>query len=496
MSEFKILLKQSSHYFTGRIFLMGAGLISFPILTRIFSVADYGILSLISTTLFIIIAIVKLGFPNAIVRFYAEFKAEKRLAKFYPTIFSGSLLAAAVGAALFFASIQLISDKFINKDIFRLLSLVSILIFTKSTVENLMGFLRAEQRTKLYNLIAIIRGYGSLVFSIFFVFFFVKGLYGFYVGQILFSFISLSILVYMFRTRIKIGVASFSLPLLKQSIKFGFPLVWAELGHLILNYADRYLILLYLSSTYLGLYTAGYNLIVHVMQTIIYPINYAMTPIYMNILVNKGKQQTKQFFSKLFNYFLLITLPSVFGLIAVGRDLIIFLASAKYAEAYLVLPYIVIGQAIYACTILLNSGLFIRKKTHVVTILMIITCILNIGLNIVLIPLFGIIGAAQATLVSYIFYTILITYLAFKEFSFPIHYERVFLYLVASLIMFIIINKINFGSHLFNLVTRVLIGATIYSILVVILDREIRAQFVAIGSKVIHRSHERLSMRN
>ena len=168
------------------------------------------------------------------------------------------------------------------------------MIFSKCANDTLTSFLRAEQRTKLYNLIAIFRKYGSLALSISLVFFFRKGLYGFYVGGIVWSIIILCLL-YIFRGQIKIGARYFSLVILKHSIKFGFPLVWSELGHLILNYADRYLIHLYLGSASLGLYTAGYNLAMYVTQVIIYPINYAMVPIYMNIYVNKGEQQTKQF---------------------------------------------------------------------------------------------------------------------------------------------------------------------------------------------------------
>jgi O-antigen/teichoic acid export membrane protein len=453
---------------------MSAGLISFPILTRIFSVADYGLLGLISTTLFIAIAITKLGFPNATVRFYAEFEADGRVTYLYSTVFSSSLLTAGIVATLFFFSIQLIRDKFTNINVIDLLSLCSILLFTSCINDILTSFLRAEQRTKLYNLIAVLRRYGSLALSIFLVLFVMKGLYGFYAGHIIWSIIVLCVLVYVFRGQIKLGLAYFSPAILKQSIKFGFPMVWAELGHLILNYADRYLIHLYLGATPLGLYTAGYNLAEHVTQAIIYPINYAMTPIYMNILVNKGEQQTKQFFTKTFTYFLLIMLPIVFGLIAVGKDLINFLASAKYIEAYSVLPYVIIGQAVYACTIVLNSGLFIRKKTHILTIIMIVTCLLNVGLNVVLIPSFGITGAAQATLISYIFYTIVITYYAFKEFKFRIDFRRISLYLAVAVAMYLLICLLDGESSLTNLVTKIPAGALFYCTFVLALDRDIR----------------------
>jgi O-antigen/teichoic acid export membrane protein len=469
---------------------MAAGLVSFPILTRIFSVSDYGILGLITTTLLIATAITKLGLPNAIVRFYAGFKTERRLTDFYSTIFTGSLLAAAIVAALFVVSIRLIPDKFIDNNFVSLLSLCSILIFTKCATDTLTSFLRAEQRTKLYNLIMIVGRYGSLSLGILLVFFFIKGLHGFYVGQIVSGIIILFFLLYIFRKSLRISLASFSPAIFKDSLKYGFPLVWAELGHLVLNFADRYLIQLYLGSIPLGLYTAGYNLATYATEMIIYPINYAMTPIYMNILVNKGEQQTKEFFTKLFTYFSLIMLPSVFGFIAVGKDLISLLASTKYAESYLVLPYVVIGQAIYACTIILNSGLFISKKTYVVTYVMMGVCVLNIALNIVLIPRYGIIGAAQATLISCILYAVILTHYSMREFKFPLEYRRIFLYLFASCVMFITIREINFAGYFANILVKVAVGALLYSLFVFLLDGELRRKSVGLAKSLRSRYAE------
>ena len=95
MSEIETLLKQSSHYFTGYIFSLAAGFISFPILTRIFSVNDYGIMNLISITLVFVTAISKLGINKGANRFYEEFNLNKRpqpLETFYATFFWGGLL--------------------------------------------------------------------------------------------------------------------------------------------------------------------------------------------------------------------------------------------------------------------------------------------------------------------------------------------------------------------------------------------------------------------
>lgn len=474
MSDIKLLLKQSSHYLGGQTLVLLAGLISFPILTRIFSVSEYGLLGLVNITVFLVLSISKLGIPNSSVRFYSEFKANKNLSGFHSTLFLSALILGLTSALLFYLFIRLFSSPFSEEGLVSFALLIAILIFTGCINDTLMSFLRAAQRTRLYNLLMVIRRYGTLAISIFLVFFLVKGLPGFFCGGAIWGLVLFSFLTYLLFRNHTIKFKYYSFQFFKESIKFGFPLVWAELGHLLLTYADRYLIQFYLGAASLGIYTAGYNLTMHITDVIKYPINYAMTPIYMDILVNKGEEATKIFFSRIFRFFLLIIIPVSLGFIAVGKDLIAVLASSKYVDAYSIIPYIIIGQLVYGCQIILNSGLFIRKKTHIVTGVMISSCILNIGLNIWLIPRYGITGAAQATLVSYIFYTLVITYFSFKEFSFPIKYAHILFYLGAATVMYVVISAIDTGGSLSNLIVKIPTGIIIYASLILAFDKDIR----------------------
>jgi O-antigen/teichoic acid export membrane protein len=465
---------------------MAAGFISFPILTRIFSVSDYGMLNLINTTVFIVIAILKFGFPSAIVQFYAQFHAGKRSDNFFLTIFLSSIGIAAAGVILFIFVLQVFRNKFQFIDSTSIIYIISILIFISCVIDSLTSFLRAEQKTRFYNLLAVLRRYGALALGIFLSVYLVKGINGFFVGHIVAGGITLLLLMYSYRSSIKVSVKGFSPDILKSSILFGLPLIWAELGHLILNFADRYLIQMYLGSTPLGIYTAGYNLATHVSEAIIYPVNYAMTPIYMSILVHKGVEETQLFFVKLFRYFLLVMIPAVFGIIAIGKNLIAFLASAKYLESYSILSYVIIGQSVYACSLILNTGLFINKKTSIVAKVILIACVVNIGLNLVLIPKLGIVGAGQATLYSNIFYTVVIVYYSFKEFRFRIDYPKIILYLCASAVMFLIIRGIDLGGHGITLISQILVGIIVYASLITVLDKDIKRNLLnfARGLKV------------
>lgn len=482
MSEIRTLFKQSSHYFAGQVIVMIAGFISFPILTRIFSVSDYGILGLVTTTIFIATAIGKFGLVSSIIRFYAEFKSDDRLGTFQTTMFIGSVGCAATIAILFYVVSRFFQGKVFDEKTVGLMPIVSILIFMTCTIDILTSFLRAAQRTKLYNLVAIVRRYGSLVAGIFFILFVVKGLYGFYFGQALWGAVILCFLIYISAKGKKAIHLSFSSNILETAVKFGFPLIWAELGYLVLNYVDRYLVQMYLGPISLGIYVAGYNLATYVTEILMYPINNAIGPISMDILVNRGEEKTKEFMGKVFRYFLLVMVAVVLGFIATAKDLISFLATDKYLEAGSILPYVVIGQAIYACSTFLMSGLYIRKKTYMVTYIIFIACLMNICLNAILIPRFGILGAAQATLISNTFFTIVVTYFAFKEFSFRIDYRRILLYLTIAVGMYFVIRGIDFGAPIKNLIVKMSVGAIFYTGLVLILDKEVRtAVFRLIG---------------
>jgi Polysaccharide biosynthesis protein. len=57
---------------------MLASIISFPILTRIFSVAEYGTMALVTSTILFLVGIGKLGLQHSVVRYYSEVEAGTR----------------------------------------------------------------------------------------------------------------------------------------------------------------------------------------------------------------------------------------------------------------------------------------------------------------------------------------------------------------------------------------------------------------------------------
>src|SRR5437899_1035890 len=72
MSEIRTLSPHAPHYLGGRVSLMLLGFISFPVFTRVFSVAEYGAMSLVLKVVLLLPVVGKFGLQNSVQRSYVE----------------------------------------------------------------------------------------------------------------------------------------------------------------------------------------------------------------------------------------------------------------------------------------------------------------------------------------------------------------------------------------------------------------------------------------
>jgi len=479
MSDIKKLFKHSSHYFTGHVLIMLASFISFPILTRVFSVEEYGIFGLVSVTVFILVAISKFGAQYSAVRYYNEYKigGNEKLTTYYTTFLTQSFLFA-FATALLFLLVSRIFSKFISDPLLKdLIWIVAILSITGSLIIRLTNFIRVEQKTKLYNVIEVIRRYSRLGLGLFFVFYFSKTLKYFFSGQILIDVLVISILIYFLFLRNKINFRNFSSSLFKKSIYYGLPLLMMELATLFFRFIDRYLIQFKLTTEALGIYTVGANLSQYVQEVVFLPISLAIFPLYMEIWTNEGKEKVELFLSKTVDYLLLLCIPIVFGVCAVGKELVVFLASNKFEQAYKIVPYIVTGTMLWGFYPIFAAGLYIQKKTKVLALTIFLISCLNVVLNLVLIPIWGIKGSAVSILISYVTLTIVIVNISFKYIKLDINLLNIVRYSIASIIMFLVVYNIVISNNIISIIIKSLVGAVVYLTLIMLFDHKIKELF-------------------
>jgi O-antigen/teichoic acid export membrane protein len=455
------------------------GFLSFPVLTRVFSVSDYGTMGLVLKVILLLTVIGKFGLQNSVQRFYAEEGASKNASKrrrYYSTLFFG---AGSVGilVTLFFVIVLVVTPSTAMAANLRYLFLVTAaLIFARSLQPTLIGFLRAEGKTKTYNLVEISVKAATVLLACTLLLTWRRTLSVFFGSTLAVEMMGILVLVFSLYKRDLLDFTAVDWSYFRSAAVFAFPLIGYEIASVILDSGDRLLVQHYLGSEQLGYYSAAYNVSTYVEESLMVPINLALFPIYMKIWVEKGKEETQAFLSRSLNNFLALAVAIVCVVFLTSQDVIIVLASRKFQEAHRLLPILVIGLLVYAVHIFLNAALLIHRKTTTMTALVLYTCGANIILNIILIPRIGIQGAAVATLVSYFLLVILMGKVSFGLLPLTINYKAFAGNLLSAVVTYVAISQLHFQKALLGVTVKGSLALFLYAILVCMINPVVRAE--------------------
>jgi O-antigen/teichoic acid export membrane protein len=206
----------------------------------------------------------------------------------------------------------------------------------------------------------------------------------------------------------------------------------------------------------------------------------AITPIYMRLYDDKGREATEAFLSRSLRYFLLAGFPLVAGMTAVGADALVLLASEKYRHGAVIVGWVISGIFVGALQSITVAGLYVSSRTRIIMLMVVASAALNIALNLVLIPRLGIEGAGIATLVAYAALTLGLQVLSWAKIRVHFPWLAALLFSAASVVMFLVVRAVNVGPPLIRLLVKVALGAAVYAVVVVSADHETRAMVLPV----------------
>lgn len=209
--------------------------------------------------------------------------------------------------------------------------------------------------------------------------------------------------------------------LTKKLLIYGTPLAASFFLDEIANLSDRYMLAWLVDEAEAGKYAVGYDLAGNTIMMIMNAINLAAYPMIVKLLDNKGKEAALEYFNTYVILLLSISIPAVVGLSLVGPGLASLVIGEEYLEAViLVLPWV--ASAIF----FMGIGAFyvhlpfqLGNKNFGIFKIGIYTALINLILNFWLIPKMGMLGAAIATLLSFMISTALGVYYARGVFPLP-----------------------------------------------------------------------------
>jgi O-antigen/teichoic acid export membrane protein len=166
----------------------------------------------------------------------------------------------------------------------------------------------------------------------------------------------------------------------------------------------------------------------------------------------------------------LLAVPLIFGCTVIGKDFIHVLASEKFIDGHVIIPWVITGLMINGALPILAAGLYIQDKTNKLVGLLAFTSLFNLAANLILIPKFGIQGAAMAKLLSYLILAVLATYLSNRVLKFPIAWRALAKYVLAGAIMYVVAAAVRVSSPVLELAAEIVTGTVVYFAIVFVID--------------------------
>ena len=240
-----------------------------------------------------------------------------------------------------------------------------------------------------------------------------------------------------------------------ESLKFGIPLIPHTLAGWILTLIDRIFLNNYQSIAIVGLYSLGYQFGM-IMSLITTSINFAWAPFFMSTAKEKG-EDAKPIFKQLTTYYMMAIIFIGLAISMFAKDVIFLMTTPEYYESYKIIPIIIGSYVLNGMYFMIVNQIFYTKQTKYLPIATVGSALINIVLNYLWIPEYGMIGAAYATLFSFAFALIFTWIISYRVY--PIHYEykRIVKIIGAACVVFIISSNISYVNILLDMAFKSII---------------------------------------
>lgn len=454
LDKLKHTFKHSAVYSISNVLTKAAGIILIPIYTDYFRPEEYGNLGLLIITITIISQVLAAGQGLALLRYNNDstYKEEKNKIFFTLTV---SLFILVV---LFTVIAELITPIIAKNtsDPAKFIELFRITIYIISfTVLNILFLnkLRGDERSIAYSVIGVLKLLLTLVLTIVLIIYFGQNIEAVLYGQLAGELLNFIIIIPML---IKNMEFKFYVKIIPDSIKFGLPLIFSALAMNLLNGSDRY-VLKYLSGAeQLGLYELAYKFSGIINMFLIMPFSLTLMPVAYKYYKTEGD---KRFYSKLMTYLAFILIWAALLLSLTGKELIeIFSSSPEYYPAYTVVPLINLSYVFFGISMVTSLGMYLTGNTKAVAYINLIAALLNIGLNFILIPKMGMMGAAINTLIAFIFLVFFTYKISNKYYKIEFEIGKILLILGLSILIYFIGLPLNNLNIYLSLSLKVLIS--------------------------------------
>jgi O-antigen/teichoic acid export membrane protein len=424
-AQMKRLGRHSAVYGLGGIVSRVLAVFLLPLYTRFLDTEDLGAVGLIVALSAVLVTILRLGISSAFFRFYFDSPepAQRRLV--VRTSFWFTMASATLGLAAGVLLAEPIAD-LLGLDDANLVRAGFVGIWAQMNYEQLTSLFRAEERSTAFVLASLANIAVTIGATILLVVVWEQGALGVIVGNFTGTLAVYLALLAVHREQLGL---QFSRPLLREMNRFGVPLVPAALALIAVNFSDRFFLVHLASLDEVGLYEIGVR-IASAMVLLLTAFRMAWPAFAYSI---EDDAEAKRTYAFVLTYLVVVASWLALALGLLAPWLVRLLTQPEFYEGESVVAPLAFGGVAYAAYIVMAIGVGRAKRTQFNWVITGFAAVVNVALNLILIPPYGIMGAAVATVASYVVMFLGMTWYAQRVFPTPYQWRRVLTAVAAAL---------------------------------------------------------------
>jgi O-antigen/teichoic acid export membrane protein len=227
---------------------------------------------------------------------------------------------------------------------------------------------------------------------------------------------------------------------LRELLAFGAPLIVSNASFFVLNFSDRFFLQHFQSLEAVGLYSVAYKFGFMLNFLLIQPFN-MMWQARMYIIHQRPDHE--RVFGHVLVLYSTVLVFAALGIALFSPDIMTVMVNSKYAASIPIVPLIAAGYVFLGLGEYFQMGMFLTARTGSMATMSSVVAALTLILNYVLIPRFGIFGAAWATVTGFVALAIGSYYCSQRVLSLKLGVRRVGLTLAIGLVMYLLSLKLG-----------------------------------------------------
>lgn len=445
------LFKHTFVYGLGDLVRKLVGFLLIPIYTRFMSPGDYGILQLSLVFVAFFQILYSFGMTTAFFRYYLDTSDPAARKKVFSTTFWSIAAVDIVLSLLMMTKSETISSfLFGEPGQTTVVFLILLVLVVETIVQVPLLLLRALDRSRTFLTFIIIQLITALAVNYLLVAVLGMGPVGAMLANLIASGFLLALTMPIVIGNIDLD---FSREHFKSLLRFGLPFVPSTISMMVMNISDQYLIRYFRGLEETGLYALNYKFGM-ALNLFITGFRYAWVPFIFRV---SGEPDSGRLYARAYEV-LTVLLSAIFFLIcAFLPEMYALLVDRSYFAGMGIVPLVAFSYVLFGLHTIFLAGIYLEDETSFIAKAGVAAAASNVVLNFLLIPRFGMWGAAGTTLVSFALLIVLIFRRSQKVHPIPFDITKSLGVLLVSVVMTGAVRIIEWDSMVQGILFKILL---------------------------------------